>query len=242
MKQGRLPTVEELERVYFQAVARSFWSDEEVRFRVDPAQVSKYRPFEVVFKKVRSFTGAKDFSGVQLCIRGPSGAEDGVVFEFETRDAVPPPADLPQLETPREIKARVVAASVAVEEVFRPRARAVSIDFFSSSRRLAELEQVLRGLPNFRVEFVEPEHTVAYTTFTTLAGTIIGSFEGCEARIDIEHGAPPGTYRLTTAYPSEVQEVFLRNDPAWLELRRTFHPRIDALIASIGGTRTEDPD
>lgn len=123
-----------------------------------------------------------------------------------------------------------------------PRARAVSIDFFSSSRRLAELDEVLRGLPNFRVEFVEPEHTVAHTSFTTLAGTIIGSFEGCEARIDIEQGAPPGTYRLTTAYPNEVQELFLRNDPAWLQLRLEFHPRIDALIASIGGTRTEDPD
>lgn len=121
-------------------------------------------------------------------------------------------------------------------------ARAVSFDFFSSSRRLAELEAILRGLPNFEVEFVDPEHPIAYTTFTTMGGTIIGSFEGCEARIDIEQGAPPGIYRLTTAYPRDVQQVFQRNDPAWLELAREFHPRIEALIVSIGGMRVGDPD
>jgi len=229
---GKVPTVEELERVYLGAVKLTVRWKWRLVFDVEPARPSPYGPFWIVFDQPRSFAGAESFSGARLRFRGPSPAEDGAVFEFESGDG----------EASHEVKARIVAGSVAVQEVFRSSARAVSLDFFSSTRRLAELEDVLRGLKTFEVEFVEAEHPIAYTDFTAIGGTIIGSWEGCEARIEIEQRAPAGVYRLTTAYPNDVQEVFLRKDPAWLELARKFHPRFDALIASIGGTRVDDPD
>ena len=130
MTDGKLPTIEDVEKFDLDVVSLSFRSTEELRFRVlEPTEYPEYRPFDLVFAQPRSYTGPDDLWGVHFCVRGPSPAGDGVVFEFEAREVVPTegrpyqvqvsgPSDHRVLfgKTVHEVKARIIAASATVED------------------------------------------------------------------------------------------------------------------------------
>jgi hypothetical protein len=130
MNESRLPTIEEVEKIDLDVVMLSFKSEEQLRFRVlDPTTYPEYRPFDIVFTGPLSFTGSDDLWDVHLCPRGPSPTGDGLVFEFESREVVPTEgrpyqvqvtdAQDPQVlfgKTVRDVKARIVAAGVTVED------------------------------------------------------------------------------------------------------------------------------
>ena len=97
---GRLPVLDDISTLDLGGVVLAYQSDRELRFRVIKTNAyPTYQPFEIVFIYPRSFTGAQDMSDVRFCVRGPSPAGDGVVFEFEARD----------------VQARIVAVRATVE-------------------------------------------------------------------------------------------------------------------------------
>jgi hypothetical protein len=130
MADFRLPTLDEVEACDLDVVSMSFKSDEELRFRVlEPHAYPEYRPFDLVFRRPKSFSGADDLWGVHFCRRGRAASGDGLVFEFETRELVPTEGRPYQVQvsdeseprvlfgrTVREIKARIVAEEVTLED------------------------------------------------------------------------------------------------------------------------------
>jgi hypothetical protein len=129
VKSGGLPTLEDVEKMDLDVVELTFRSDRELRFRVsEQTMYPGYRPFHLVFIQPRSFTGPEEMFDVWLCVRGPSVAADGVVFEFESRSIVPTEGRPVQVQalgggksrilfgkTVSAVEARIVAASVTVD-------------------------------------------------------------------------------------------------------------------------------
>jgi len=130
MSGGKLPTIEDVQKIDLDVVSLSFRSDQELRFRVpDPIVYPEYRPFDLVFADPRSFAGPNDLWDVRFCVRGPSPDGGGIVYEFETREVVPTEGRPYQVEvsgsgdprvlfgrTAHEVKARIIAAKATVED------------------------------------------------------------------------------------------------------------------------------
>jgi pimeloyl-ACP methyl ester carboxylesterase len=130
MRETRLPTIEEVESIELDVASHAFESERVLRIRaLDPSSYPKYRPFSLVFTGVSSFAGSEDLSGVHFCCRGPSPKGDGLIFELEVREIVPTEGRAVRVEvsgrgdarisfgrTAGDVRARVVAAAVTVEE------------------------------------------------------------------------------------------------------------------------------